>query len=477
MGNTLAENQNIEPLKTKCRLDRIDFVFNALGICLGLSIFAVLLHGVSTQPIEYDAAGYWWLAQIASGTDISNFDSQHLTILFNFRLLGYPILIAPFVFLFESEHQLRVSVAVFQVVLHLTSVVLFSLVAGKMLSKLRYRIFVVTLCTVPFPYFLAVEMLADSISLSFAILCVAFSINSFTKSRFLTPISSIVIAHLFAGLAMAIRPDNYGLMIFVTVNGFFVTRKILMSTRWRRQSVNFASLAINTALSIGGYFICRIPHFIMLYKVSGVRSFSPLSFPPILPEFEFATGLIKRFTLLPPNGGQFALRNPFLDESIPPSNIVDWHWYLEEPLKGIGYLLLKTFSLVDWDWPATYFYEVPTGPNYLTSILGYFIVLSGALGMWSFFKLALTSRNETAMGISIAMLLGSIPYMAIKTLTHVELRYGLGLMMTLSVFAIWWHTQPNRSQIQRINTTILILVWMFPFVMLSAWIRQGLLIG
>ena len=29
--------------------------------------------------------------------------------------------------------------------------------------------------------------------------------------------------------------------------------------------------------------------------------------------------------------------------------------------------------------------------------------------------------------------LGAIPYMAIKTLTHVDLRYGLGLMMTLSI--------------------------------------------
>ena len=461
----------------KTRFDRLDLLFTALGCFLGLSIFGVILRTTASQPIEYDAAGYWWLAQIASGTDLSNFDSQHLTILFNFRLLGYPILIAPFVFLFESEHQLRVSVAVFQVVLHLTSVVLFTFVAGKILSKLRSRILVVALCVVPFPYFLTVEMLADSISLSFAILCVAFSINSFTKSRFLTPISSIFIAHLFAGLAMAIRPDNYGLMIFVTVNGFFVTRKILMSTRSMRQSANFASLALNTALSIGGYFICRIPHFIMLYKVSGVKSFSPLSFPPTLPEFEFATGLIKRFTLLPPNGGQFALRNPFLDGSIAPSNVVDWHWYLEEPLKGVGYLLLKTFSLVDWDWPATYFYEVPSGANYLTSILGYFIVLSGVVGMWSFFKLALTSRNENRIWFSMATLLGAIPYMAIKTLTHVELRYGLGLMMTLSVFAIWWHTQPNRSQIQRINTALLILVWIFPLVMLSAWIRQGLFIG
>ena len=250
-----------------------------------------------------------------------------------------------------------------------------------------------------------------------------------------------------------------------------------MSTRWRRQSINFASLALNTALSIGGYVICRIPHFVMLYKVSGVKSFSPLSFPPILPEFEFATGLIKRFTLLPPNGGQFALRNPFLDRSITPSNVVDWHWYLEEPLKGVGYLLLKTFSLVDWDWPATYFYEVPSGANYLTSILGYFIALSGVVGMWSFFKLAVTSRNENRIWFSIATLLGAIPYMAIKTLTHVELRYGLGLMMTLSVFAVWWHTQPNKSQIQRINATLLILVWMFPLAMLSAWIRQGLFIG
>ena len=473
----MNNSQTIGVTGYKTRFDRLDLLFTALGCFLGLSIFGVILRTTASQPIEYDAAGYWWLAQIASGTDISNFDSQHLTILFNFRLLGYPILIAPFVFLFESEHQLRVSVAVFQVVLHLTSVVLFSFAAGKMLSKLRSRILVVALCTVPFPYFLAVEMLADSISLSFAILCVAFSINSFTKSRFLTPMSSIFIAHLFAGLAMAIRPDNYGLMIFVTVNGFFVIRKILMSTRWRRQSVNFASLALNTALSICGYFIARIPHFVMLYKVSGVKSFSPLSFPPILPEFEFATGLIKRFTLLPPNGGQFALRNPFLDESSPPSNIVDWHWYLEEPLKGVGYLLLKTFSLVDWDWPATYFYEVPSGANYLTSILGYFIVLSGVVGMWSFFKLTLTSRNENRIWFSIATLLGAIPYMAIKTLTHVELRYGLGLMMTLSVFAIWWHTQPSRSRIQRINATLLILVWMFPLVMLSAWIRQGLFIG
>ena len=467
----------IESLKNKDRLDRVDLVFTALGIFLGLSIFAAILHGVLSQPIEYDAAGYWWLAQIASGTDIGNFDSQHLTILLNMRLLGYPILISPFVFLLESEHQLRVSVAVFQVLLHLTSVILFSMVVGKILSKLRYRILVIFLCAVPFPYFLAVEMLADSVSLSFAILGVAFSINAFTKSRFIAPLSSIIISHLFAGLAMAIRPDNYGLMIFVTINGFFITRKILINGTWQKWPASFISMILNTALSIGAYFICRIPHFVMLYKVSGVKSFSPLLFPPILPEFEFATGVIKRFTLLPPSGGQFALRNPFLDKALQPSNSIDWHWYLDEPLKGLGYLLLKTFSLVDWDWPETYFFNVPAGPNYLTSFAGYFIVLSGVLGMWSFFKLALTSRSENMRGFSLAIFVGSLPYMAIKTITHVELRYGLGLMMTLSVFAFWWHTLPNRSLNQRIGSSVLILVFMFPLSMLSSWIRQGLFIG
>jgi hypothetical protein len=473
----MKNHQTIGAPERNTRFERLDLVFTVLGVFIGLIIFFVILRIVSDQPIEYDAAGYWWLAQIASGTDISNFDSQHLTILFNIRLLGYPILIAPFVFLFELEPQLRFSVAVFQLLLHLVSVLLFSVVAGKLISKLRYRILVISLCSVPFPYFLVVEMLADSVSLSFSILCVAFSINALTKSRFLTPFSSIVISHLFAGLAMAVRPDNYGLMIFVTVNGFFVTRRMLLSNGWRLRPARFTSMFLNAVLSICGYFLCRIPHFILLYKVSGVKSFSPLSFPSILPEFEYATGLIKRFTLLPPNGGQFALRNPFLGKSIHPSNIVDWHWYLDEPLKGVGYLLLKTFSLVDWDWPGTYYSELPVGSNYLTAILGYFIVLSGLLGMWNFFKITLTSKNELTAGLSIAILLGSLPYMAIKTLTHVELRYGLGLMMTLSVFAIWWHTHPSRTNNRRITETILISLGMILLAMLSAWIRQGLFIG
>ena len=87
----------------KTRFDRLDLLFTALGCFLGLSTFGVILRTTAIQPIEYDAAGYWWLAQIASGTDISNFDSQHLTILFNIRLLGYPILIAPFVFFLNQS--------------------------------------------------------------------------------------------------------------------------------------------------------------------------------------------------------------------------------------------------------------------------------------------------------------------------------------------------------------------------------------
>lgn len=73
------------------------------GLLIGFVVFVFSLIRALGQPIDFDAAGYVWLSKVLSGADPSQFDAQHLQLLFNIRQMGYPVFISPFTNLTSSD--------------------------------------------------------------------------------------------------------------------------------------------------------------------------------------------------------------------------------------------------------------------------------------------------------------------------------------------------------------------------------------
>jgi hypothetical protein len=171
---------------------------------VGLFWFVFSLVRAVKQPIDFDAAGYWWLAQIIHGVDVSNFDTSFVQILFNLRQMAYPIFLSPFSFFFKSETALRVSVSVIQLLLYWLGVIVFSRSLSTLVDRKRSDLVGAVLLSLPFPYFLITELLQDSLTMSVAILSFGLAIfaTSYKSFRYYT-------ASLFAmGYAMSIRTDT-----------------------------------------------------------------------------------------------------------------------------------------------------------------------------------------------------------------------------------------------------------------------------
>lgn len=443
--------------------------YQLIGCLVGLFWFVLSLARAVKQPIDFDAAGYWWLAQIIHGVDVSNFDTSFVQILFNLRQMAYPLFLTPFSIFFKSEIALRVSVALVQLLIYWIGVIVFSRSLSTVIDKKRSDFVSVVLLSLPFPYFLVTELLQDSLTLSVAILAFGLAIFavSYKSLRYYA-------ASLFAmGYAMSIRTDTQYVAVFITICGAYVVYSLVAKAgSFQRIYLGLISTVGSVITSCLFIVLLRLPNFVITRHLTGIGKFQPPIGVSSEKSLEIGLLYFKWTTGLDPLGGAIWSPNPWMTATDRELLRPLWHWYLENPISGIATVFAKFFALTDWDWPFTYYSVLPSHPNFFLSLINYVIVGNGLIG--SVFALKMLLRRDVDVKkrfLFLGALIASVPYLLIHTFSHVEIRYGLPAIIGLSVTAALLITNLNfRRNIIR-SQVLILLVWVPVSFMLSSWLR------
>jgi|688.fasta_scaffold211831_1 hypothetical protein len=436
---------------------------------IGLFWFVFSLVRAVKQPIDFDAAGYWWLAQIIHGVDVSNFDTSFVQILFNLRQMAYPIFLSPFSFFFKSETALRISVSVIQLLLYWLGVIVFSRSLSTLVDRKRSDLVGAVLLSLPFPYFLITELLQDSLTMSVAILSFGLAIfaTSYKSFRYYT-------ASLFAmGYAMSIRTDTQYVAVFVTLCGAYVFYILIgKATTIRRIFLGLIASVCSVITSCLFIFLLRIPNYLVTRHLTGMGRFHPSI--DINAEKSLEIGLLyfKWTTGLDPLGGAIWSPIPWMTAADRELLRPLWHWYLENPISGLATVFAKFFALTDWDWPFTYYSVLPSHPNFFLSLINYVIVGNGLIG--SILALKMFFHGEVDVEkrfLFFCAFIASVPYLLIHTLSHVEIRYGLPAIIGLSVAATLLITNLKFRRYIFWSQVVILLVWVPLSFLLSSWLR------
>ena len=454
-------------------------VFILSAFCIGMMSFGYSLIRAIKQPIDFDATGYVWLSKIIIGNEPSQFDPQHLNLLLNIRQMGYPILISPFVALDSSDVALRVSVSIAQLVIYLVACVFVYRAMLLMFEKRAATAVLALLFAVPFPYFYITEVLADSFSLSFAMIaissaCICVGLVAEEKSR-----KWYVISLLATALAMSIRKDNQYVGLICFASGIFFWRyPFQASMKFAKNSYINVFAVVASLLSVSLAVISfRIPNWVITRRFLGAGSLEPPGYIDSETFIRSGLPMIKYFTITGDYGGSVVTSNPFVDQQKLASLDHAWHYYLLRPLDGFSSITTKLFALTDWDVPFAFNNNsLESAPGWL-SLINYFLVANGLFGLAFFLHRFVKSKKRKSSDLFLVVSgMLFLHYLAVHTLSHVEIRYGLPLLQLISISAgIFLVVLRDKKRL--IVFQFLVLTTWVPFsFIVSDWIRDQIVI-
>jgi len=411
-----------------------------VGATIGAAWFCAALWHVWPQPIVHDARGYAWIAQaIVHGRDGSDGPAEALDVLFNVRLMGYPLFLSPFVALGLDGASLRLWVATTQLIVFWSAVLFLRFSISRLASEATARRVTLGLLVLPFPYFLAVEVLTESASVSLAIVAGAASLRVLTCQPGIPRFAWSLAAGAAAGAAMAIRTDNVFIawMCTVAMFGAYVRpRDAVTLPRW---AARLRAAVISAGLMVLSVALFRVPQYLLLKFHTGAGAWdTPRGMA--VPEFEFGVGVLKWATGISPISGGFVYRNPFLtDERLARYGSDPLVWYRQHPLHGLALVATKWFALVDQDVPFTFNDAMPGRPNIALFVVNHAVVMLGILGLIVLIRTACSHRSapEVRWGIT-AFLVGIIVWLGTHALPHAESRYGLPALVALGAASGVW---------------------------------------
>ena len=444
----------------------------AAGFAAGLLWFGAFLSRSLGQPIAHDAYGYRSMAQIFAGArSLTDFPSEWTEVWFRVRLVGYPLFLAPLAGLTDSDSWFRIGVAAAQLLLYFAAVTFLSIALRRFLSTPRANAIGFVLLALPYPYVLAVEVLADSLTLTLAVGVFAAIALLLSGSRLRLRVAWFFLAAGLSALALIIRTDAWPVLIAVAVAGTPVFAEAIISARSRAQRLGsyVIGAAASTFLALLVSAAMRPVQFVTTSRFGMDGNWTPEGggyVPFGVRYLKYATGIGP-----PPVDGAIFYENPFFADGQQAGLL----WYLLNPLEAALYVPLRLFALVDWDWPFAYVETVPAGPYPVLFILTQLVVFNGCVAL-----VVLTRHVGQRRGFSsaerwlgIAVLASVASYLALRIPTHVELRYGLAAIAGLAALATWWLTRP-RANYRRVLflQAIAVVVWLPLAWLLASWIQS-----
>lgn len=456
-----------------------NLVFILSAFCIGMISYGYSLIRAIKQPIDFDATGYVWLSKIIIGNDPSQFDTQHLNLLVNIRQMGYSILISPFVALHSSDVALRVWVSIAQLVMYLVACIFAYRAILLILDKRAATVVLALLFAIPFPYFYVTEVLADSFSLSFAMIaissaCICVRLVGEEKSK-----KWYVISLLATALAMSIRKDNQYVGLICFASGILFWRYPFQTAmKFAKNKYINIFAAITSLLSVSLAVISfRIPNWVITRRFLGTGSLEPPGYIDSETFVRSGLQIIKYFTITGDYGGSVVTSNPFVDQQKLASLDQAWHYYLLRPLDSFSSITTKLFALIDWDVPFAFNNNsLESAPGWL-SLINYFLVANGLFGLIFFLRRFGKSKKRKSSDLFLVVSgVLFLHYLAIHTLSHVEIRYGLPLLQLISISAGIFLVVLRDKKRLIIFQFLVLMTWVPLSFIVSDWIRDQIVI-
>jgi hypothetical protein len=187
--------------------------------------------------------------------------------------------------------------------------------------------------------------------------------------------------------------------------------------------------------------------------------------------------IIKYFTITGDYGGSVVTSNPFVDQQKLASLDQAWHYYLLRPLDSFSSITTKLFALIDWDVPFAFNNNsLESAPGWL-SLINYFLVANGLFGLIFFLRRFGKSKKRKSSDLFLVVSgVLFLHYLAIHTLSHVEIRYGLPLLQLISISAGIFLVVLRDKKRLIIFQFLVLMTWVPLSFIVSDWIRDQIVI-
>jgi hypothetical protein len=369
-----------------------------------------LLYWYGSQPVAWDARGYYDLALVLTRVGLANWGDP-------LRTYAYPLFLAGFLTAMEDNPtNIHQAVSLVQLAVHLVMAALagwaVSLAWGKRWpGLLTYFLIVLS----PVLLIQATELLTDSLSASAIGLAVIPLVVSWRRDLPTGQLIGLMVVSLFcAALSAAIRPANA--IIIVAVVGLWVVRAALLRTpSWRWVPLLAVVLAVPLLpQSLSNYRAYKTPHPLIVTSLYESQ-------------IDFGAQMIKYGTnLVPGKPNQLRYDNPFL----PPGAQTASDLMKASPLGYVATLGLHAFALLDQDQPFTYVFDLhPWYRWYLAVGIYLFWCVAGVGTTWAVWRVVKTRTIEPMTWAVVAPALVGAAYIGVYLPSAVEVRYGAPLFL------------------------------------------------
>jgi hypothetical protein len=347
------------------------------------------------------------------------------------------------------------------------------------LDKRAATVVLALLFAIPFPYFYVTEVLADSFSLSFAMIaissaCICVRLVGEEKSK-----KWYVISLLATALAMSIRKDNQYVGLICFASGILFWRYPFQTAmKFAKNKYINIFAAITSLLSVSLAVISfRIPNWVITRRFLGTGSLEPPGYIDSETFVRSGLQIIKYFTITGDYGGSVVTSNPFVDQQKLASLDQAWHYYLLRPLDSFSSITTKLFALIDWDVPFAFNNNsLESAPGWL-SLINYFLVANGLFGLIFFLRRFGKSKKRKSSDLFLVVSgVLFLHYLAIHTLSHVEIRYGLPLLQLISISAGIFLVVLRDKKRLIIFQFLVLMTWVPLSFIVSDWIRDQIVI-
>lgn len=430
--------------------EKISKVIENSGIMLyGVSL--ILLYYTYKYQYEFtpccDVNGYQSIAK--NYLEKGLFSNHELA---SIRTYGFPLILSIFYFLFGDEYA-KISYAIFVSGAYIILSVLIS-IKLKLYVKNRnvinaafaMNIFLFPYLTIP---------IADGISVVVWLL-IFFIILELIENPNKNKIYMLAFfCSMLSGFSIMIRPSNINLILLVPLILGLVcfikpkTNKIIMSM-----------------ILVVGLLVTIIPQVYINYKLFHKISFLPTT---ELGDLQIRWGIeyVKYATNLSGIGvPQLYYKNPFFLKS----DNLSLTWYLQNPGLGVKTALLHIFNAFTYDYYFPYIYNLYPRYKNILQLYSWLVLFYGVMGISNLLQITYNNTsNQKSIKYLVFIILPliTLPYLGILSVSAVESRFSLPLVVVLIPLAYWSFFE----NIRNLKIWLAFILWISCAFLVSAFVE------
>ncbi len=436
----------------KSAITNVEKIFLLAGVAIA---HGFMIH-IWLYPSGHDALGYVLSARdIATDGLFSKFHNSDV------RTYGYPA------FLVVVQGLADASRLPFHLVLLEAQLLLYVgaafLIRGQLIQQYSTaaRIVFCGLLANYYAMIYASESLGESLSLTLTLIAAACWLR---MSRDRNGGTALIIGSLIVGCAVMIRPANLFLVAAWVVGcGLLAVRHHVSASK---MLCRLMAMLIAISLPAIPQIINNLVHYnsatpLVTYDLTGLQH-------------NWGVKLLKYATGMPPvPQPQILYDNPLLDgTSIDTQQPL--RWYVDYPVAGVATVALHVFNLTDQDLTFTYARDLDPWYRRPLSVINHAVIALGIVGFALFARRNGAGRKWRPTEALIGLMLLLAANLAIYSLSAVEMRFGLTLLLAMFPLAGYGIHRAIASKSPRVRVAIIgfVMAYVIGAMLLSDWVRS-----